>query len=180
MNEARRALRRRRRCWRTSRQSAAESLGAVWEHTQREGVDEPGAFPVAPDLVEALVALERLDEAREVTARLRDLSEAQEHPWGLAGTKRSAALLGGYDADAARLRRPPTPTATLGLRFDRARTLLSLGRAQRRVRKWGAARSSLEQAAAEFERDGLAGLGRGGPSRALPRRRPAPRRIPTS
>ena len=35
-------------------EQAAESLRAVWEHMQREGVDDPGAFPVAPDLVEAL------------------------------------------------------------------------------------------------------------------------------
>src|SRR5262249_37733522 len=33
---------------------AASSLAAVWEHTEREGVEDPGAFPVAGDLVEAL------------------------------------------------------------------------------------------------------------------------------
>src|SRR5205823_4545790 len=36
---------------------AAESLRAVWEHIEREGVEEPGAFPVAADLVEALLEL---------------------------------------------------------------------------------------------------------------------------
>ena len=41
----------------------AESLREVWEHTMREGVDEPGVFPVAPELVEALVELGELDEA---------------------------------------------------------------------------------------------------------------------
>ncbi len=142
-------------------QSAAESLGAVWEHTQREGVDEPGAFPVAPDLVEALVALDRLDEARAVTARLRDLAEAQEHPWALAGAKRSGALIrlaGDYDEDAAAdLQEAAETYGELGLRFDRARTLLSLGRAQRRVRKWGAARASLQTAATEFDGMGSPG-----------------------
>ena len=39
----------------------------------------------------------------------------------------------------------------LGLRFDHARTLLALGRALRRLRKWKAARESLEQAAAAFD-----------------------------
>ena len=34
---------------------AAETLRSVWEHTSREGVNDPGAFPVAPELVEALV-----------------------------------------------------------------------------------------------------------------------------
>ena len=37
--------------------SARESLGVVWDHCCREGVDELGAFPVAPELVEALVEL---------------------------------------------------------------------------------------------------------------------------
>ena len=61
---------------------AAEHLGAVWEHMRREGVDEPGVFPVAPDLVEALVALDRLEEAWEVTERLRDLSDGAGTPLG--------------------------------------------------------------------------------------------------
>ena len=45
----------------------------------------------------------------------------------------------------------------LGLRFDASRTLLALGRAQRRLRKWGAARSALERAAAAFEEIGADG-----------------------
>src|SRR5262249_39544957 len=52
---------------------AADSLAEVWEHMRREGVDEPGVFPVAPDLVEALVELGRIEEAQEVTGRLRAL-----------------------------------------------------------------------------------------------------------
>ena len=69
---------------------AIESLRDVWEHTQREGVDDPGAFPVAPDLVEALAEVGEHDEALEVTARLRELAERQQHPWGLATAKRCA------------------------------------------------------------------------------------------
>src|SRR5581483_8911966 len=34
---------------------AADSLRTVWEHAAREGVGEPGVFPVAPELVESLV-----------------------------------------------------------------------------------------------------------------------------
>ena len=133
---------------------AADELGAVWEHMRREGVDEVGAFPVAPHLVEALVALERMEEAREVAERLRDLAEAQEHPWGLAAAMRSTALVEG-SADG--LARAADAYASLGLRFDRARTLLALGKVQRRLRKWGAARAALEQAAAGFEEMGSPG-----------------------
>jgi len=126
---------------------AAEELGWVWEHMHRERIDEPGAFPVAPDLVEALVTLDRLEEARQVTQRLRDLSEAQEHPWGLAGTKRSTALVQG-SADG--LAEAADAYAELGLHFDRARTHLILGKVQRRMKQWRAAREALEQAVAEF------------------------------
>src|SRR5262249_3565546 len=35
-------------------EQAIASLSAVWEHTVREGVEDPGAFPIAADLAEAL------------------------------------------------------------------------------------------------------------------------------
>src|SRR5207248_3253278 len=53
---------------------AAETHATVWEHTTGEGVDDPGVFPVAPDLVEALVELGALDQATAVSSRLRTLS----------------------------------------------------------------------------------------------------------
>ncbi|MGH7359237.1 MAG: helix-turn-helix transcriptional regulator [Candidatus Rokuibacteriota bacterium] len=141
---------------------AAESLGAVWERTQREGVDEPGAFPVAPDLVEALVELEEPAAALDVTARLGELSAKQAHPWGVASTKRCTALVRlaspPYDEEAAaELAEAAAAFGELGLRFDRARSLLALGRAQRRLKKWRAARGSLEQAAAAFDELGSPG-----------------------
>ena len=140
---------------------AAASLRVVWEHTVREGIDDPGAFPAAPDLVEALVDLGELDEARAVTARLRELSEQQKHPWGLATTMRCEALilLRSAPDDAARQELADAADAygMLGLRFDRARCLLALGRAERRLKKRAAARASLEQAAAAFEEIGADG-----------------------
>ena len=45
----------------------------------------------------------------------------------------------------------------LGLRFDAARSLLALGRTQRRFRKWGAARDTLDRAAAAFDELGSPG-----------------------
>jgi DNA-binding NarL/FixJ family response regulator len=141
---------------------AVESLRSVWEHTQREGVDEPGTFPVAPDLVEALVELGDLDEARAVTARLAELARRQDHPWALASAKRCDALVRlGSDEDGDRpfaaLDETATAYGALGLGFDRARTLLLLGRAHRRRKKWAAARRALEQAAADFEDRGSPG-----------------------
>jgi DNA-binding CsgD family transcriptional regulator len=141
---------------------AAEGLRAVWWHTEREGVAEPGVFPVASDLVEALVELGELEEARAVTGRLRGLAEEQAHPWGLVTARRCDALIrlaepGHDEGAAAELSGAAAGYVELGLRFDAARSLLSLGRAQRRHRKWGGARASLEQAAASFDELGSSG-----------------------
>jgi DNA-binding CsgD family transcriptional regulator len=141
---------------------AAESLRLVWEHTRREGIDDPGAFPVAPDLVEALVELGDLEEAERITARLQEQAEEQEHPWGLATSKRCRGLIRlGTGADpgegAAAMLDAADQYEALGLRFDGSRTLLALGRVQRRLRKWGAARSALERAATAFDEIGAEG-----------------------
>ena len=159
-------------------QGAAQKLRAVWDHALREGVLDPGAFPVAPDLVEALVEAEAADEAgacptawpTSPAARTipgRGQARCGAPPWwtSLARTRR-----GGRRARARGLDVPG-----LGLAFDHARTLLVLGRAQRRARKWGAARGHLELAAYGFEAMGspgwaqdaraeLARVGAGGPA----------------
>ena len=140
---------------------AAGILGRVWEHTLREGVADPGAFPVAPDLVEALVWLGRTAEADAITGRLRDLAERQDHPWALATASRCAAvvrLASGYDERAAaQLADAAASYGELGLGFDRARSLLWLGREARRARKRTAARRALETASAEFDALGSPG-----------------------
>ena len=78
----------------------------------------------------------------------------QEHPWGLATAKRCdgiVELATGYaDEAVGALEQASAGYDALGLRFDAARSLLALGRAQRRHRKWGAARRSLETAQAVF------------------------------
>jgi DNA-binding CsgD family transcriptional regulator len=142
-------------------EQAADALGAVWEHTQREGITEPGVFPAAPDLVEALIVLGRLTEAAAVTQTLRDLAVSQQHPWGLATAERCAAavaLASGYDEAAAdQLEAAAAALGDLGLAFDRARSLLWLGRAARRVRKRSLARRHLEAAITAFAELGCDG-----------------------
>ena len=134
---------------------AEERLRAVWEHTEREGVEEPGAFPVAPDLVEALAHLGKLEEAQRVTERLHDLSEQSAHPWGRVSAQKCSAVLELAGPDpreeaADVLLEAADAYGTLGLRFERARSLLALGQAHRRLKKRSAARDVLERAAAEF------------------------------
>jgi DNA-binding CsgD family transcriptional regulator len=141
---------------------AAAALWPVWEHCLREGIDDPGALPVAPDLVEALVDLGRIEDAVAVTDWLHRLAAAQDHPWGRASALRCRALVdlaAGVDVDL-RLTELSTAAASysdLGLRFEAGRALLSLGRAHRRLRHWGAARRALDQAETLFAELGCAG-----------------------
>ena len=161
-------------------EQAAGLLASVWEHTRREGVDDPGAFPVAADLVEALVWLGRTAEASTVTSRLRDLAEGQEHPWALATARRCAAVIRlgtGYDEQAAvQLTAAAASFGDLGLHFDQARSLLWLGREERRAGKRSMARRVLETAMSKF--DGLGADGWAGQARTeldlLGRRRATP------
>jgi DNA-binding NarL/FixJ family response regulator len=134
---------------------AAESLRAVWAHTEREGVEEPGVFPAAPELVEALVDLGEPAEARAVAERLAELAERRGHPWAELTARRCRALValagGPYAAEHGdALAAAAAGYTRLGLRFDAARTQLSLGLAQRRLKQWGGARESLAAAAAVF------------------------------
>jgi DNA-binding CsgD family transcriptional regulator len=118
-------------------------------------VNDRGAFPAAPELVEALVELGELEEATAVADRLAELAEAQDHPWGIATARRCHAVLGlttAYDDGAVEELEDVARVYTrLGLRFEGARSLLALGRVLRRHRKWGAARDALERAAAGFD-----------------------------
>jgi DNA-binding CsgD family transcriptional regulator len=137
-------------------------LRAVWDHTRREGVLDPGAFPVGPDLVEALVEDESYDAARGVVEILADLATSQDHPWARVGAQRGTAMVeissdSFSDSAGGALEAAATAYRELGLRFDESRTLLALGRAQRRARKWGAARDVLERAIAAFEAIGSPG-----------------------
>jgi DNA-binding CsgD family transcriptional regulator len=155
---------------------AADDFAAVWEHTEREGILEPGVFPVAPELVETRVELDRVAEARAVTRRLTQLARRLEHPWALAGAKRSRALLApGPDHAGRLLRTAAGDFERLGLRFDAARSLLALGRVQRRAKQWRAARDALASASSSFEQLGSPGwaeLARAEQER-VPGRRPA-------
>jgi DNA-binding CsgD family transcriptional regulator len=153
---------------------AVEDLRPVWEHTEREGVLDPGVFPVAPDLIEALVEQGASDEARAVTNRLARLAKSQDHGWAHAAVKRSRALLR-PDADQAAtgLRAAARDFEALGLGFDGARCMLALGRIQRRAKKWRAAREALGSAEAAFEQLGSTGwaqLARGEHERIAGRR----------
>ncbi|HEY2887757.1 MAG TPA: helix-turn-helix transcriptional regulator, partial [Candidatus Limnocylindrales bacterium] len=140
---------------------AAAHLRFVWDRCQRAGVTDPSVFPVAADLVEALVATDAAPEALAVTAAVDAF--ALDHPTLAA---RAAAARCRMLAPAAVATAPSGPAtagseelarlaagayAEAGLSFDAARTWLALGGSARRARHWGMARTALETAAAAFD-----------------------------
>ena len=144
-------------------ETAVDLLREVFDHAVAGGMRDPGMFPVAPDLIEALLLLDRYDEARAVLTWLEELSREQAHPWGMAMASRSRLLVGLLDGSA-----PPGETssaitavaddlADLGLHHDAARANLVAGSALRRQRQWGLARDHLLRAVAAF--DGLGAEG---------------------
>jgi len=144
-------------------EAAETRLRAVFDHVVTAGLLEPGTFPVAPDLVEALALQGRHDEAREVIAWLEQISADQDHPWGRAMSERSRVLVGLLDEsvpskDASiRITAVVDELTTLGLLHDAARAHLVIGSALRRQRQWGLARDHLASAKARFGELGAEG-----------------------
>jgi DNA-binding CsgD family transcriptional regulator len=140
---------------------ACQIMRQVWEHLVREGIENPGAFPVAPDFVDALTRAGELDEAGHVVDRLAAQARAHEHPWGAAAAKRAEGQLllarGDHASAADALAEAAAEFQELELPFDRARSLLGLGIAQRLLRRRRDARGSLEEAAKSFRRLDAAG-----------------------
>ena len=166
--------------------AAAESLRPVWEHTRREGVDDPGVFPVATDLVEALLELSEPDEARAVISRLRGLSEEQAHPWGLATAARCEALVGTRCLLVrAGMRLPTLEHAATAYGEARARVRPRRGRSSSSGGRSGASRSGVPPATrSSVRRPGskrsARSAGRSRPVRSFRASAPASRRPPAS
>jgi DNA-binding CsgD family transcriptional regulator len=143
--------------------TAVARFRAVWSHCEREGVDEPGVFPVGAELAEAALAIDQRPLATDVIERLARLATEQAHPWGSVSVRRCRALLvlsgvAAWDEAAhEELLRVAGDYAGLGWHFDAGRTLLALGREARRARKWAIARAALSDAASRFDALGCLG-----------------------
>jgi len=119
---------------------------------------EPAQRLELGDLLEALIAVGELDEADEILAIWQQRAAALDRAWALAILARCRALLlaargdlegafGSFEHALAGHARSTDP-------FHHGRTLLALGRTQRRAKRRGAARTTLEEAVAAFERLG--------------------------
>ena len=170
-----------RPCWWVNPHARPRLCESSGRTRSARAVDEPGVFPAAPDLVEALAELGELDEAHGVTAPAERAGRTAGASRG--GSRPSSAVSAvlrlastAYDGDAASaLAESAADYGRLGLRFDEARSLLSLGRAQRRFRKWGAARESLSTRDCRIRRTRVSRLGRARRAPSSPASAPAAR-----
>ena len=111
---------------------------------------EPGWQPMLPDVVEALVAVGRLDEAQGVLQQLEQQAAALEHRWATPAALRCRALVllahERADEAAAAAEQAAAAFAEIGFPLDRARSLLVAGAAKRRAGQRRQAADSLASA----------------------------------
>jgi DNA-binding CsgD family transcriptional regulator len=133
-------------------EAAGRHLRGLPARLLRTGHRNPVNGPWA-DAIEALVALGELEPARRRLAEYADLARCA-NGWARIGADRCAGLLAAADGDTAgaiaTYTRALAGTGAATYPFERARTLLCLGAAQRHARMRRAARETLEQALATF------------------------------
>jgi DNA-binding CsgD family transcriptional regulator len=110
------------------------------------------------DLLEALIAVGELEEAGEVLSTWEGRAVSLDRAWALAILARCRGLLlaarGDLDGAFASFEQALTEHARNTDPFHHARTLLALGRTQRRAKKRGDARATLDDALARFKQLG--------------------------
>jgi len=133
---------------------ARDALAPLVDHCETAGIAEPGAVRFVPDAIEALIELGSFDDARALLERYEERARRLVRRSALVAACRCRGLLasscGEDSAAVAALTQALAELESLPLPFERARTLLALGTAQRRARQRRDARETLEQALSGF------------------------------
>jgi DNA-binding CsgD family transcriptional regulator len=139
---------------------AADRLRPLRERLIKAGVGEPGAIGFVADELEALVVLSCHAEAAELVDWLEARGRALDRASALAAAARGRAMLaasrGEHDAAITAYKRAVAEHDRAAMPFERARTLLHLGAAQRRAKRMADARANLAEAARIFDTLGAA------------------------
>jgi DNA-binding CsgD family transcriptional regulator len=137
------------------RHAAIDWFGRSESTTTRLGWGEAGKRWWVPDHVEALLALDRPDDADRVLDAWEADARRLERDWVLAHVTRCRGLVAAARGDvseaASLLENAVTQHETVGDAFGRARALLALGVVRRRERQKRAARDAIGAALGEFE-----------------------------
>jgi DNA-binding CsgD family transcriptional regulator len=133
---------------------AVEFLERGLEIELRAGY-HPSVFRIRPDAIEALLAVGRVEEARQLVDNFAAKSSDSEHPWTQATGARCRGLVeaasGGLAAAHTALEAAVHDHARLAQPLELARTLLAFGIVQRRNKKKREARESLGTALRMFD-----------------------------
>jgi DNA-binding CsgD family transcriptional regulator len=125
-------------------------LRAGLHAAEQVGCREPGISRIHANAAEAAVALGDLDRAEQIGNFLEDHGKRTSHRWSLATGARVRALLAAARADLegalAAAEQALERHENLPMPFELARTLLVKGRIERRARRRGRAKESLDQA----------------------------------
>jgi DNA-binding CsgD family transcriptional regulator len=139
-------------------EQAVATLGPLPAELEAMGYRHPGVRPVAPDAIEALIRVGALDRVPALLDGHAARGASLDNPWVLATAARGRGLLaaaeGRLEAALTALTEALVEHERAASPFERARTLLALGSAQRRAKQKKTSRQSLESALAEFERLG--------------------------
>jgi DNA-binding CsgD family transcriptional regulator len=137
-----------------------EHLDAQTAIVRQEGIVEPGATRFVVDHVEALVELGRSVEAQELLDWYEGNARRLGRTSALANCARCRGLLaaqaGQLEVALVAFAEALDRHAQVDVPLDRARTLLAVGAAQRRLMRRREARATLDDALAIFERIGAA------------------------
>jgi DNA-binding CsgD family transcriptional regulator len=134
---------------------ALSSLESAADLFDKVGIVDPGLRLFAADLIEARVAAGRLAEARSEAEAILSAAHELDRPRALAIGLRGLALVlaaeGELNEALVLLEQAVAAHDRLPVPFERGRTLLALGRVQRRAKHRGAASESLEHARELFD-----------------------------
>jgi DNA-binding NarL/FixJ family response regulator len=140
-------------------QEAVEALEPAWSLMLERGLGDLSLFPVAQVLGEALITLQRHDEAATIAERLKSAPSGAQ-PWCRAMAWRLEALLASASGDHAGARAAIAATleiqSVLPEPFEHARSLHIRGKLERSARSWAAARAAFNDALELFDQLGAA------------------------
>jgi DNA-binding CsgD family transcriptional regulator len=140
--------------------AAASLLEPAVTFARKEGILEPGAIRFVTDLVEALIELQRVEEASELLEWYEGNARRLKRASALANSARCRGLIaasaGDLVAALSAFGEAMEWHARAELPLDRGRTLLALGATQRRLKRRREARATLEASLAIFDPIGAA------------------------
>ena len=125
------------------------------ELIERAGIQEPAIWRVGGEAIEAAIAVGELERAEALAARFEQQASRSRIPWSVAVSRRCRGLVvaarGDLDGAAAVLEDALVAHESCPVPFERARTLLALGRIRRRLKQKRLAGEAFNAALAIFE-----------------------------